>query len=127
MHRCRVRIYKALEKILPDKWSSRLVLYVFYKYILVINHTFYNSFFMQTLTLKSESNFNNIAVDFKKVRRIKLDVDIPQASRLWILYFYGQFRNNREYVIGIWFFFKEEDRSFHLESILSHYPHIQIR
>lgn len=82
---------------------------------------------MQTLTLKTESNFNNIAVDFKKVKRIKLDVDNPQAPRLWILYFYGQFGNHKEYVIRIWFFFKEEDRSFHLESILSQYPHIQIR
>ncbi len=82
---------------------------------------------MQTLTLRTESNFSNIAVDLKKVKRIKLDVDSPHASRLWILYFYGQFRNNKEYVIGIWFFFNEEDRSSHLEGILSQYPHIQIR
>lgn len=82
---------------------------------------------MQTLTLRTESNFNNIAVDLKKVKRIKLDVDNPQAPRLWILYFYGQFRNYKEYVIRIWFFFNEEDRSSHLESILSQYPHIQIR
>lgn len=82
---------------------------------------------MQTLTLRTESNFNNIAVDLNKVKRIKLDVDNPQDSRLWILYFYGQFKNDKEYVIRIWFFFKEEHRSSHLERILSEYPHIQIR
>lgn len=82
---------------------------------------------MQTLTLENKSKLNNLAIDFNKVNRIKLDVDNPHAPCIWVLYFYGQFKNNKEYVIRIWVFYREEDRSSQLANILSQYPHIQIR
>ena len=83
---------------------------------------------MQTRTIKTESdNFNNLAIDLNRVKRIKPDVDNPQAPRLWILYFYGQFKNNKEYVIRIWFFRHEKERSSQLQQILNQCPHIQVR
>lgn len=82
---------------------------------------------MRTLTLKNKSNFNHLAIDLNKVKRIKLDVDNPQSPRLWIIYFYGQFRNNKQYVIRIWFFFNEKERSFRLQHILRDFPHIQVK
>jgi hypothetical protein len=82
---------------------------------------------MQTLTLKNESNFNKLAVDLNRVKRIKLGVDNPSAPRLWILYFYGEFRNKKEYVIRIWFFKNEKERSNQLRYIQTHYPYIQIQ
>ena len=82
---------------------------------------------MQTLTLKPDQNFNTPALNFNKVKSIKLDVDNLASPKLWILYFYGQFKNARQYVIRIWFFYSEKDRSVQLERILNQYPHIQMR
>ncbi|MPR35359.1 hypothetical protein [Salmonirosea aquatica] len=82
---------------------------------------------MQTLTLKTESSFNNLAIDLNKVKRIKLDVDNPLAPKLWILYFYGQSRDNKECVIRIWFFNNAYERTYKLRNILNQYPHIQLR
>ena len=82
---------------------------------------------MRTLTLQKELEPGNLSIDLNKVTRIKLDVDNPKVPRIWVLYFYGQFRNNKECVIGIWFFYKEEDRSSQLERILNQYPHIQVK
>ena len=82
---------------------------------------------MQTLTLKADLNLNTPALDFDKVKSIKLEVDNPTTPKIWILYFYGQFRNARQYVIRIWFFYNEKDRSIQLDRILKQYPHIQIR
>ena len=82
---------------------------------------------MQVLTLKTETDFNTPALDFNKVKSIKIDVDNRISPKIWILYFYGQFRNARQYIIRIWFFYSEKDRSVQLERIMKQYPHIQIR
>lgn len=82
---------------------------------------------MQTLTLKTQQNFNTPTLNFNKVKSIRLDVDNPAETKIWILYFYGQFQNARQYVIRIWFFYSEKDRSVQLDRILKQYPHIQIR
>jgi len=82
---------------------------------------------MQTLTSENEPKLKNLTIDLNKVNRIKLAVDNPRDPRIWVLYFYGKFKYNKEYVIHIGFFYKEENRSSQLGRILSQYPHIQIR
>ena len=111
------------------KWPCHSGLNMFQKYRLFLPYylTTQSPIAMQTLTLKPDQNFNTPALDFKKVKSIKLDVDNPAMPKIWILYFYGQFRNARQYVIRIWFFYSEKDRSIQLDRILKQYPNIQIR
>lgn len=82
---------------------------------------------MQASALKSGHSFNTPTLDFTKVKSIKLDVDNPAEPKIWIIYFYGQFQNAKQYVIRIWFFYSEQDRAIQLEHTVRQYPHIQIR
>ena len=82
---------------------------------------------MQRLALKTGDDFTNLSLDLGKVKSIKMDVDNPKVPKIWILYFYRQFKNGKQYVTRIWFYPTEKDRTIQLERIMKQYPHIQVR
>lgn len=82
---------------------------------------------MQPFTLNLGQNLSTPTIDFGKVRSIKMDVDNPANPKIWIIYFYGQRKNAKQYIMHMWFFYTEKDRFVQLERTLKQYPHIRIR
>lgn len=82
---------------------------------------------MQPFTLNLGQNLSTPTIDFGKVKSIKMGIDNPGTPKIWIIYFYGKSQNAKQYIMHMWFFYTEKDRSVQLERTLEQYPHIRVR
>ncbi len=81
---------------------------------------------MQLLSSKLRIDVGSRLIEPDRVKKIKLGVNAPVNTRLWILYFYGFEHNGVERLIDMWFYSSESKRSIELSQLSKKYPHIEI-
>jgi hypothetical protein len=72
------------------------------------------------------SKFGNPLVDLSEVATIKLGSTVPSKKRMWMIFFFGEDENHKEWLIETWYYDCRQKRKADLDRLKENCPDLVI-